>query len=65
MAILDENGDASRLILRLCFQGNCRFSFFFKAYSQNYEKRVLASTCHVCLSVRPHGTARFSLDAFS
>jgi len=34
--------------------------------SQNYEKRLLASSClSVCSAVRLHGTTRLSLDGFN
>jgi len=38
---------------------------YFKALSQNYEKRLLASYLSIRLSVRPYGTARHPLDGFS
>jgi hypothetical protein len=40
-------------------------SISFQAHSQNYERRLIASSClPFCPSVRPHGTTRLPLDGF-
>jgi hypothetical protein len=37
----------------------------FHVLSKHFEKRLLASSCHACLFVRPHGTTRLPMEQFS